>query len=291
MMDINDINAGAEIAKNSSEALKNFQAVIESVLGPRGIDAAIIDGHKKIIEQYVARDDIDEFTKMAFLSSYKKTVKKFKNCVSVYKASIPFIEDDAKPQKVEEDWFDFFFDKVEHTSNEGVQMIWGRILAGEVNNPGKFQRSLLHTLSVMSTSQAELFCSLARFCMYEYKGDDVHPLIFMSTNEKLYEDLKIYTHELLNLENLGLIQCDFKDEFVFHKKKLLRCGNHLLEIHGDPQNADKINAGNVRFTLDGRMLFDIVDDSCKRYRAEILDFVISKFQRRNCRVLLDGKVV
>lgn len=50
-MDINDINAGAEIAKNSSEALKNFQAVIESVLGPRGIDAAIIDGHKKIIEQ------------------------------------------------------------------------------------------------------------------------------------------------------------------------------------------------------------------------------------------------
>ena len=292
-MDMNDDKTGAEIVKDSSEALKNFQEIIGKFLEPRGIDAAVIEGHKKIIEDYVAREDIDEFTKMAFLSSYKKTMKEFKNCTEVVRKARQFVEEGAKPQEAEEDWFAFFFDKVRLVSDEGLQNIWGKILAGEVNSPGKFQRSLLHTLSIMSTSQAELFCSLAKFCMYEYKGktDDIHPLIFMSTNEKLYADLKIHTHELLGLENLGLIQCDFKDEYVFHKKKYLRYGNHLLEIYGDPDNADKINAGNVRFTLDGRMLFDIVDDSCKRYHADILDFIISKFQRRNCKVILDGGLI
>ena len=74
-MDMNDVKTGAEIVKDSSEALKNFQEIIGKFLEPRGIDAAVIEGHKKIIEDYVAREDIDEFTKMAFLSSYKKTMK------------------------------------------------------------------------------------------------------------------------------------------------------------------------------------------------------------------------
>ena len=63
-MDMNDVKTGAEIVKDSSEALKNFQEIIGKFLEPRGIDAAVIEGHKKIIEDYVAREDIDEFTNM-----------------------------------------------------------------------------------------------------------------------------------------------------------------------------------------------------------------------------------
>ena len=138
MMDLDDIKDGAEIAKDSSEALKNFQEIIGKFLEPRGIDAAVIEGHKKIIEDYVARKDIDEFTKMAFLSSYKKTMKEFKNCTEVVRKARQFVEEGAKPQEVEEDWFAFFFDKVRLVSDEGLQNIWGKVLAGEVSSPGKF---------------------------------------------------------------------------------------------------------------------------------------------------------
>lgn len=113
-----------------------------------------------------------------------------------------FISENAQPEKVEEDWFAFFFDKVKIVTNEAVLNMWSRILAGEVNKPGSFSRSLLHTLSIMSSAQAELFCNISRFCMYEYKNEDVViPLIFIASNVEAYEDSRITEEGLFELEN------------------------------------------------------------------------------------------
>lgn len=291
-MEIQKIEGAAKVAKDISEAAKNFQSIVENILKPRGVDLALIEGHKKIIDNYIERDDIGEEAKMAFLSNYKKQIKEFKNCTSVSKLAMEHISEDAKPHEVEEDWFAFFFDKVRIVSNEAVQKIWAQVLANEVNTPGKYTRSLLHTLSIMSFSQAELFSNIVRFCMYEYRNEDiVHPFLFVSKNVHAYENSRISDIELMDLEKLGLIQCDFKDEFIFPKKKVLRYGNKVIEIHGDPQNDDKIYAGNVRFTYDGQMLFRIVGEDYKRYREQILNFTIAKLQRRNCTVYVNNQKV
>lgn len=62
-------------------------------------------------------------------------------------------------------------------------------------------------------------------------------------------------------------------------------------MYGDPDNAEKIKAGNVTFSSNGRILFDIVGEEFKKYRSDILDFNITKFHRRNCRVVINGKSV
>ena len=280
-----------EDIKNVSEAVKNFQEIIEKVLQPRGIDLAIMEGHTKIIENFVARKDVDDWTKMAFLSSYKKAIKELKNCTSIADIASNMILEDAKAEKIEEDWFAFFFDKARLISDEVAQNIWAKVLAGEVNNPGCCQRTLLHILSVMNTSQAKLFCNIASFCMYEYKKEEyVHPFIFISKNVDVYEALDIHDDGLLELENLGLIQCDFKDEFVFPKKKILRYGNHVIEVYGDPENEYKINVGNVRLTRDGQVLFKMIDESYKTYNANILDFIVTKLKQRNCKVIINNKL-
>ncbi len=194
-----------EISK-LSETAKNFYDIIDSILQPRGLNAAIIDAHKKIIDSYVERTDIDAFTKAAFVSSYKRMVKEYASCAKTIRMAEPFISDDAQPEKVEEDWFAFFFDKVKIVTNEAVLKMWSRILAGEVNKPGSFSRSLLHTLSIMSSAQAELFCNISRFCMYEYKNEDiVHPLIFIASNVEAYKNSQITAEGLFELENLGLV--------------------------------------------------------------------------------------
>lgn len=278
--------------KDLSEGSKNFIEVLEKLFQPKGLDLVLLEGHKRIIESYIAREDIDEAEKMLFLSSYKQKVKEYKNCAKAVKIATELIEENARPKEVEEDWFAFYFDKVKLISNEEVLGMWGRILAGEVNQPGTFSRALIHTLSVMSNSQANAFCSIAKFCMYEYKnGAIVHPLIFMSRDATAYENTYMNESKLLELQNLGLVQCDFKSEFVFLRKKTLRYGNHLIEVYGDPNNKDKIKAGNVRFTNDGLALFDIVSDAYKEYRHEILDFTITKFQKNNCIVYKDKKLM
>ncbi len=282
----------SEELSKMSDAAKNFYHIIDSILQPRGLNAAIIDAHKKIIDSYVERTDIDAFTKAAFVSSYKRIIKEYASCAKTIRMAGAFISEDAQPEKVEEDWFAFFFDKVKIVTNEAVLNMWSRILAGEVNKPGSFSRSLLHTLSIMSSAQAELFCNISRFCMYEYKNEDVViPLIFIASNVEAYEDSRITEEGLFELENLGLIQCDFKDEFVFHKKKMLRFGNKVLEIYGDPDNQDKIKAGNVKFTDNGLALFRIVGESYKKYRVDILNFAITKLQRRNCKIIMNNKLV
>ena len=202
------------------------------------------------------------------------------------------VSETSKSKEVEEDWFSFFFDKVELISDEKAQQLWSRILAGEVNSPGTFQYSLLHALSIMSKTQAELFCNIARFCMYEFQGEEVHPLLFISANASAYMSSKITASQLKELENLGLIQCNFNSEYVFlNKKKVFRYGNKVIEVFGDPNNNDKIKAGNVVFTYNGKTLFGIVGEEHKRYRTDILDFTITKLQRRNCKVVLNGKPV
>jgi len=289
-MALKDFNPISEGIKNVSEAVKNFYEVIDGILQPRGIDLAIQNAHIKIIEQHIAREDLDEEAKIAFVCSYKKTIKEYRNICTVVKGAANNISDNAKPHEVDEDWFVFFFDKVRLISNESFQVLWSRILANEVNCPGKYSRALLHTLSIMDSSQAADFCNLSKFCMYEYGNEQiVHPLIFISDNRQEYETENLSRTQLAEFERLGLVLCDFKGEFTFYKKKVFRYGNHVIAVYGDPNAGQKIYAGNVHFTNNGLALFSIVGDEFKQYDSAVLDSFITKFQQRNCEVIVNNK--
>ena len=193
---------------------------------------------------------------------------------------------------MDEDWFYFFFDKVKLISDETLQNMWSRILSGEINSPGLYSKTLMHTLSIMSKEQASVFTNIARFCLVD--GADyslVHPLLFVSVNRAAYKKYGITVQNLKSLERLGLLFCDFKDEFVFEKKKVFRTGNNIIEVYGDPNNKNVIKAGNVVLTDDGQSLFSLVPDEEKHYRSEVLEHIVTKFELRNCSVFINGKKV
>lgn len=278
------------------DIIKSAQSLFETILEPRGLNAAILEGHKQVIEKIINDESIDSLTKIAFLSNYKKIVKEYKNCHSVAEKALSNIKSDSEPNNVDEDWYSFFFDKVRLVSDEVLQNIWSQILSGEINNPGSYSRSLLHTLSIMSTSQALLFSKLAQFCLKEYqKAPDgtpstlVHPLLFISTNRDAYKRYGFSVTKLLELERIGLINCDFRDEFVFMKKKVFQTGNFIVEVYGDPNNNHVIKAGNITLTADGQSLYNIIGNEYKQYSSEHLEHIITKLQNRNCEILINGK--
>ena len=61
------------------------------------------------------------------------------------------------------DWTARFFDCVQDVSSEGVQKIWAKILAGEVESPGRTSHRTLSILRDMSQSDARKFSDLMRF--------------------------------------------------------------------------------------------------------------------------------
>jgi len=220
----------------------------------------------------------------------------------LHKKQKNFLEHYAEPQKITEDWLEFFFEKAKLVSNQEMQLIWSKLLAEEANHPGRITPSLLHALSIMTFEQANSFCNISRFALREFKKNTITPLLFISTNATAYRDSNISASKLKELERFGLINCEFGKEYViantnceFEKEYTIAnevkfiVGNNLLTVYGDPNNDNKIKAGNVVLTKDGRILYDIIGDEYKAYRSDILDFIIVRFKKRNCRVILNNK--
>ena len=101
---------------------------------------------------------------------------------------------------VDHDWVARFFSDAQDVTSEHMQRIWAKILAGEVETPG---RTSLHTLSIlknMSQQDAKLFEEISRFVFI----DSI--LRNQECTNKL-PDFPAY-HLLANMENYGLLNAD-----------------------------------------------------------------------------------
>ena len=70
--------------------------------------------------------------------------------------------------EVDHDWTARFFADVQDVTSEHMQRIWAKILAGEVETPG---RTSLHTLAIlknMTQRDAKLFENVSRFIFYDF---------------------------------------------------------------------------------------------------------------------------
>lgn len=264
--------------------------VIKKQLGPSELNAAVEAAHEKflsnIIEKHKDKDDVET---LMFLCEYKRIVKDYQRRKQICEQAVQFLSEKAQPQLVDEDWLNIYFDKVRLISSEQLQILWSKILAEEINKPGSISLSLLHSISMMRRAEALSFCNLARFSFREYKSDNYHPLVFISSDSEAYADSGITYSVLRSLERLGLIYCNFPNEYKFDRKKRLISGNHVIEIYGDENNDGRVLAGNVIFTEDGKQLHTIVGEKYKRYRQDILDFTLLKLHQRNCTIYVNGK--
>lgn len=234
-------------------------------------------------------DKLVDTGKMSYLEYFK-----CKNFLTIAQKADEMLKEEKKmgeKQSYDYDWFLRFFEYASNISNEEMQMIWAKVLAGEIQNPNTTSMTLLHTLFMMRQEQAQAFYNVSRFALMDGADAYAHLLIFVSSNRLSYEKENITPTILKELERLGLLECNFDDEYVFLNKKILKTGNKIITIYGDPDNCGKIKAGNVKFTRDGNLLYTALDSEAKRYRSDILDYTITKFQRRNCRVMINDKIV
>ena len=272
-----------------SDVTKSFCNVVGKIIEPHGLDKAILNSNVGIIEEISKSSHLNPLDKAAIINNYKQIIKEYKNCEEVIEKAKAFLSLKADPKKVDEDWFTFFFDKVKLISNENVQEMWAKILAGEVNQPGKFSKSLIHSLSVIDDSQARVFCNISRYCMHEKNSENIHPIIFIASNVDTYKALGIDFESLIELQNLGLLQCNFEKEFIFTGRKYLVYGNRVIEVYGTQKSKKKIKVGNVLLTKNGQTLYEIVEPIYKEFDNNILEFIVDKLIKRKCEIIINNK--
>jgi hypothetical protein len=173
---------------------------------------------------------------------------------------------------MDDDWVAHFFDKCRNVSNEDMQRLWAKVLAGEANTPGSFSRKTINLVADLNAGDANLFTLLCSFC-WELEPHKIVPLVFgLGHNEPgfskedcaIYQRHGIYFDTVRHLEALGLVRIDtyeyslrntsVVDVYYFDRKMTVRFqpglpatlpSGHVLLTHAGHELAPHCGAGPI----------------------------------------------
>jgi len=103
---------------------------------------------------------------------------------------------------VDEDWIFQFFEIAKDVSNQDMQELWARILAGEVGEPGSFSPRTLHLVRLLKPDDANLFSKLC-----DYVSDEYIVLRHRIIDDYFIEHMFPHS-DLFHLQSLGLVTAD-----------------------------------------------------------------------------------
>lgn len=158
--------------------------------------------------------------------------------------------------EIEEDWKNNFFDNGRKIYSDDLQIIFGKILAGEIKQPGTYSKRLLSILSNLSQREAEIFNKLSRYTMNN------HNRVFIIADSDILKKFDIKIEEIILLEEAGLINSNL---MVLSGSKTYKYKNYFIDF------IDNEPSLHVYFlTNSGSELVSIIDnDICLEYLIEI----------------------
>lgn len=228
--------------------------------------------------QAEGRIQVTDLQRRAMHRFLEEEAKKQSNIESVTQIALRLLEADSRPQDVEDDWITNFFDKSRIISDEDMQKLWSKLLAGEANRPGTISKRTVNLLADLDKRDAELFTRLCDFAWII--GNSIVPLVF-DVQLELYNRVELYFNSLSHLETLGLIQ--FNNLGGFQLQKLPKT---LTVFYYDrpleltlPNDAENVLAvGKVLLSRAGYDLARVCD--CKA-SSGFFDFVYDRWADQN----------
>ena len=180
--------------------------------------------------------------------------------MTLARAILHLDDDSAAPEKMEKDWISNFFDKARIVSDDDMQVLWAKILAGEANAPGTFSRKTVNVMADLGKDDAEGFAELCRFVMHVGRKT---ALIVYDCRDEIYTQNNIDADTLIRLNELDLIT-DGTSVFL---PALTGFSSKVAAIYGDvryglrlPKESDnRLRIGEWSFTRTGRELSTLVE--------------------------------
>lgn len=195
------INFG-DISKPANTLIKKVSSAVGGVFEPWQIKRIAKAQAEADLIKAESEIKISDLHRRAMHRFIEEEAKRQENMEEITKKSLPFLDDQSDPEKMENDWVTNFFEKSRIISDDDMQTLWAHVLAGEANKPGTFSKRTVNLLSDLDKRDAELFQTLCRF---GWPIGSFTPLIFDS-GAPIYNNLGINFTSLSHLSSLGLIQ-------------------------------------------------------------------------------------
>ena len=253
MSDENPIAKLGDLTKPATVLLEKISEAVGGVFKPYQIirvAKAEAEANRIQAESQIQVTDLHRRAMHRFL---EEEAKKQSNIEAITQNALPLLEGKSAPQNVSDDWITNFFDKSRIVSDEEIQRLWSRVLAGEANAPGAFAKRTVNLLADLDKEDAILFM---RLCGFAWMIGNICPLIF-DVHASIYNDQGINFNSLSHLESLGLVQLNSLSGF-----RLLRFPKTITVFYYGlpvkltfPKDSDnELGIGNILLTRAGQQL-------------------------------------
>lgn len=249
------VNLGG-LSKPADTLIKKVSQAVGGIFAPHQIKRIAKAEAEAALIQAQAEIQITDLRRRAMLRFVDEEARRQKNIEDITNKALPQLKDGADPDRMEDDWVTNFFEKSRMVSDEDMQNLWSRVLAGEANTPGTYSKRTVNFLSGLDKVDAQAF---SKFCGFVWQIGKIEPLIF-DMNADIYNKQGADFASLVHLESIGLIRLEAV--IGFQKTGCLRrfswqyYGKPLqIEMSKDSDNA--IDIGHALFTRVGRELAPI----------------------------------
>ena len=248
------IRVGGQVVKPVDTVVRRFSAAIEGIFRPKQIrrvaeaeaDAARIRANADL--------EIQATRARASRREAEEALRHQQNMETIAGKAAGRLNDDASPETVDEDWLASFFDKARLVSDDQIQDVWARILAGEANNPGSFTKRTLSIVADMGQRDAELFTTLCGFTV-ELQG--LSSILVFDPQAEIYRSRGLNFDTLFDMDAIGLIQFNSIAKFNRQTSSESVYGSYFGTVFslGFPKQSDTgLSIGTVLVTEIGRQM-------------------------------------
>lgn len=185
---------------------------------------------------------------------------------------------DVSSEPVSPDWTTRFFDIAQDISDETMQDLWARILAGEVKRPKSYSLRTLEALRNITSEEAHLFEKIAQYILY-----DGSYYIYRDSFED-FPDVDFKYPDIARLMEMGLIQAGSMVEQVYYNASNINTEHHMYYGKGYvafvemPANLPKLSFPVYPLTHVGEELMYLISIDPKRVYFE---YVLQKILEEN----------
>ena len=249
------VNIG-DLAKPAEALVNKISDAVGGLLAPWQIKRVAKADAEAAIMKAQGQIEVTDLQRRAMRRFVAEEASRQKNIEDITAKALPQLTDAAKPDAMENDWVTNFFDKSRIVSDEEMQSLWARVLAGEANAPGTYSKRTVNFLADLDKTDAELF---SRLCGFGWQIADVVPVVF-DTDAEIYNSQKINFNALIHLESIGLIQ--FNSLTGFRRRKLPKrfpvfYYGRLLALELPKETDNYLDIGKVLLTNVGQQLAPI----------------------------------
>ena len=198
--------------------------------------------------------------------------KRMANMQSIIGQAIEQMPERVPDTPVDHDWTARFFDNAKDVSDEEMQKLWVKLLAGEVERPGSASLRTLSILREMTQKEAELF---ARAVNYIFVGSGTAAWMFRAdTGVKAFPDISV--DELYSLLEAGLIRPGQQSRFSIPSPDgycyLFYAGKKILRLE-----AKEFNIPAHDFSISGTQLAKCIEPTINaEYLQQVADYIHAK---------------